>query len=318
MRAAPPLAFPTGRALAGWWPRLAPLAPQSLSVGHLLLHHVEALVESERAATLDVLPALVLRALALAPALPLAELDRRLHLGRQYLARILGELAACGVAEVGAGGVWRATGAPLRRATYERRTFHFRDAPQPGFVPLRSPPCYPVPPPEGWRFDPGRLRDCVARPHQWKEQHGFPQDVRAVLTPEGAPDEPTAWRRVVVDRAEQLALALVAVPGELLGLVVEPRGWVLHGERPALRMGSGWPETFPELAKGPPPEAWRAAWRAWCLGHGVSAGAAEACTLRHEGIVLWVGGLREAPAEEVWLLAGDGMLRTAARVEWTA
>ena len=44
MRAAPPLVFPSSRVLAGWWRQLAPFSPQSLTVGHLLLHHVEALV----------------------------------------------------------------------------------------------------------------------------------------------------------------------------------------------------------------------------------------------------------------------------------
>src|SRR5262249_6154454 len=147
-----------------------------------------------------------------------------LHLGRQYLARILGELAARGAAQVEAGG-WRVTaagrlaaeGAPLRRAGYERRAFHFRDAPQPGLLRLEWPPGHEGPPPEGWRFGPGRLRNCVAQPPEWKRRHGFPDDVRAVLTPElsaDAPDQPPPWQRVVVDRPEHLVMALVAVSGE--------------------------------------------------------------------------------------------------------
>jgi len=82
MRAAPPLVFPSSRVLAGWWPQLAPLAPQSLTVGHLLLHHVEALVHSERLTTLDGLTSLVLRALTLAPSSPLADLEGRLSCAR--------------------------------------------------------------------------------------------------------------------------------------------------------------------------------------------------------------------------------------------
>src|SRR5262249_11432399 len=140
------------------------------------------------------------------------------------------------------------------------------------------------------------------------------------------------WQRVVVDRPEHLVLALVAVSGEgeageLQGYVVEPRGWALHGAPPALWMGPGWPETFPELAEGPPPEAWRGAWRAWCQGHGVPPGEAEGCSLDREGVRLRVEAPRElmrrlraangeAPPEDVWLLAGEGAVRSAARVEW--
>jgi hypothetical protein len=336
MRAAPPLVFPSSRVLAGWWPQLAPLAPQSLTVGHLLLHHVEALVQSERVTALDALASLVLRALALSAPLSLADLEGRLHLGRQYLGRILGGLAAGGLAEVDAGGGWRVTaagrraaeGGQPRRHGYERRAFHFRDAPRPEFVPLRSPPCQPVAPPEGWRFDPGRLRACVAQPHEWKSRRGFPDDVCAVLTPESpeeAPDEPPTWQRVVVDRPEHLVLVLAVVPGdELCGLAVEPRGWVLQGPEPALRMGPGWVEAFPEAAAEPPPEAWRGAWRAWCQGHGVLPGEADGCALRRDGVLLRVGAPRElagrlrAPNGEAWLLAGEGLMRTAARVELLA
>jgi hypothetical protein len=315
-----------------------------LTVGHLLLHHVEALVHSERLTTLDGLASLVLRALTLASSSPLADLEGRLHLGRQYLGRILGELVAAGLAEVGASGAWGVTPAgrlaadsgQLRRSGYERRAFHFRDAPQAPFVPLNGPPCHPVAPPDGWRFDPGRLRFCVNQPHEWKWRHGFPDDVRAILTPEWspeAPDEPPAWRRVVVDRPEHLVLALVAgaadgSAGELRGFAVDPRGWALHAAEPTLRMGPGWPEAFPEVAAGPPPEAWRSAWRAWCQSRGVSPGEADTCTLVRDGIRLRVGAPRdlvgrlrasngEAAGEDVWLLAGEGIMRTAARADFT-
>jgi hypothetical protein len=94
-------------------------------------------------------------------------------------------------------------------------------------------------------------------------------------------------------------------------------------------MGPGWAEAFPELARGPAPEAWRGAWRTWCQNHGVTAAEAEACALNRDGPLLRVaapGELRgrlhsangEASRDEVWLLAGEGRMRTAARVEFTA
>ena len=55
-------------------------------------------------------------------------------------------------------------------------------------------------------------------------------------------------------------------------------------------------------------------------------GEAEACALDWEGVRLLVGAPRELmrrlrtnaepPHEDVWLLAGEGALRTAARVEF--
>jgi hypothetical protein len=337
MRAAPPLVFPSSRVLAGWWPQLASLAPQSLTVGHLLLHHVEALVLSERTSKLDAFTTLVLRALMLAPPRRVAELEGFLHLGPQVVGGVLRELAHAGLAEADAAGAWRLTAAGrqaqaagrLSRPGHERRAFHFRDGERPGFVPLPPGPCHTILTPDGWRFDYGRLNDCVGRPPEWKRRHGFPEDVRAVLTAD-EPGEPPAWRRVIVDQAEHLVLTLVVSAegggGQLYGFAVEPRGWTLERQRPRLRLGPGWAEVFPEAAADPPPEAWRGAWRTWCQGHGLAPGEADACTLGREGVLLRVRGPREvlgrlpspngaAPREDVWLLAGEGHVRTAARVD---
>jgi hypothetical protein len=344
MKAAPPLVFPSGRVLAGWWRQLAPLAPRALAVARILLHHVEALVLSERSTPLDPLASFVLRALSQSASLPLADLEGRVPVGRQFLRRVLAGLTAGALAEVDDGGHWRATGAGRavaeagedRRAGYERRTFHFRDTAPAPFLPLEVAPGHEVKPPPGWRFDPAVLRHCVEQPPDWKHRHGFPPEVRAVLTSDSAdaPGEPPAWQRVLVDRPESLILALVIVPaaaleGDLRGFAVEPRGWHLNGARPALSLGPGWPEVFPELASEPPAEAWRGAWRAWCQGRGVPPGEADACVLSHDGPVLRVEAPRqllgrlhstngEASRDEVWLLAGDGAVRTAARVELTA
>ncbi len=344
MRPPPPLVFPSSRVLAGWWHQLAPLAPRSLAVGHLLLHHVEALVVAEGGPPLDPLSAFSLRALALSPPVSRDELEGRLHLGRQLLGRLLGELAAAGLAEADAAGRWRPTdagrslveGVASRHPAHERRAFHFRDAPPGEFVPIGDADGAPVVPPAGWTFDPAALRHCIEQPAEWKRRRGFPAEVRALLAPEApdGPGEPPAWQRVVLDRAEHLVLALLSVPGgvaegELRGFAVEPRGWQLVAGRPVLAMGAGWPEAFPEVAQGPGQEAWRGAWRTWCQNHGVPAAEAEACALSREGPLLRVdapGELRgrlhsangEASRDEVWLLAGEGRMRTAARVEFTA
>jgi hypothetical protein len=343
MRPAPPLVFPSSRILAGWWRQFAPLALRSLAVGHFLLHHVEALVLTERSPPLDPFAAFCLRALSLSASSAPAELEGRLHLGQQLLRRILGELAAFGFAEADDARRWRVThagrsfveGGESHRTGYERRAFHFRDTPPGEFVPLNAPHCFAVTPPAGWSFDPAALRRCIDQAPDWKRRHGFPTEVRAVLTPDAleAQGEPAPWQRVVLDQAEHLVLALGVVSGdgedgELRGFAIETRGWLLGGSRPILSMGSGWSEAFPELATGPSQEAWRGAWRTWCQNHGVPAAEAEACALNRDGLLLRVdapGELRqrlhsangEARRDEVWLLAGEGKLRTAARVELT-
>src|SRR5437773_1238084 len=109
MTAASPLAFPGARQLAGWWRLLAQRQPQAVWVGHLLLHHVEALVRVVHPRTLDRFHALVLQALTHSPDRTAPGVDRALHLGPQVLHRLLHGLAAEDLAAVGPGGEWAPT-----------------------------------------------------------------------------------------------------------------------------------------------------------------------------------------------------------------
>src|SRR5262249_52639589 len=65
MNASAPLAFPGSRALAGWWRHLAPREPRALWVGHLLLHHLEVLVERTEQRRPDPVAGFVLKVLEL-------------------------------------------------------------------------------------------------------------------------------------------------------------------------------------------------------------------------------------------------------------
>ena len=80
------------------------------------------------------------------------------------------------------------------------------------------------------------------------------------------------------------------------------------------------------MAHGPSAESWRGAWRTWCQAHSVPLTESDACALTREGATLRVetprellGRLRstngESVRDEVWLLAGEGVMRMAARVE---
>lgn len=343
------LVFPPGRALAGWWHRLAPLGPRAVWVGHLLLHHVEALVAVESLQPLDPFSQFVLKALTLqgpGPSAALHQLESRLHLSRQAIHQALRRLQADGLAEPDAQRGWRPT--ELGRqgldqgsyfyASQERRAFHFLEGRPPHYLNLKTAACTTWQPAGEWVFDPAILQACLSQPPAWKERHGFPAGVREVL---GLSDwgEPlsanhhavsASWQRVIVDRPERLAVVLLLVAGEkegerLLGFAVRPETWELLAE-PALCLNTDWQTVVPDLTEEPPLAAWEQVWRAWCQPRGLPAAEVEACSLKREGCRLRVAAphrlvqrLRAERSDvlkgEAWLLAGAGRLRVAARVE---
>jgi hypothetical protein len=346
MTAAPSLAFPGSRVVAGWWRQLAPLRPRALWVAHLFFHRVEALARVARPERLDSFRRAILKALAAAPAKTVPGLDARLHLGPQVLRQVLERLHADGLAEAGAGGGWASTALGRQaldrgeypRAGYERRVFHFvenrRGPPQ--FLNLNPALPSPFPAPEGWRFDAGLLEACPRRPDEWKRRHGFPADVERVLRGGAETGQVNnavpEWRRVILDQPEHLPAALVLAPGadgggeRLLGFAVRPEGWALQAPEAAFSLGAGWQETFPDLAQEAGLGAWRQAWREWCQPRGVPAAEVEACALERRDHLLrvlapkkLVDRLRSARSDaikgEAWLLAGGENVRPAALVE---
>src|SRR5262249_51018940 len=135
-----PLAFPGGRALAGWWRQLSPYRPQAVWVAHLTLHHIEAIVTLARSRRLDPFGRFILQPLRLQPppsppppVVLLPRLDDRPHVGRAVLRQALRALAAEGLARAGGPGGWEVTAAgeeaaergEFTRAEQERRGFHF-------------------------------------------------------------------------------------------------------------------------------------------------------------------------------------------------
>src|SRR5262245_46164219 len=275
-----PLAFPGGRALAGWWRQLSPYHPEAVWVAHLTLHHIEALVPLARPRRLDRFGRFVLQALRQeagrrgpGPDDLLARLDDRLHVGRPLLRQALRALAAEGLVRPEGPGGWAVTPAgeeavekgEFTRPEQERRGFHFaaprRGGDPPHYLDLNSHGGGPSPAEEGPPFDVDALRASVARPAEWKERYGFPPEVREVVGPE-APAGVPAWRPVIVARPERLLAVLAPVADEqggrrLLGFAARQDGWALQAGEPAFVVRSSWGELFPELAAEPPAGAWR-------------------------------------------------------------
>jgi hypothetical protein len=320
--------------------QLTPWQPRALWAGHLLLHRVEALVALTRPCRVDEFIHLVLQALTHGDTL--AALEERLHLEGPLLRQVLRQLEAEGLAHPEPGPRWVPTALArqaLDQGSYlqvrsERRVFYFVEgdppAPPPHFLHLDNPNCDPWPAAEDWGFDARLLEACVRRPPEWKHRHSFPADVQGVLGLEAA-SRPESWERVILDRPERLAAALVVTSvkegsDRLLGFAVRQEGWVLQAEEPVFVLDAGWQEVFPNLAGEPPPDVWRQAWRAWCQPRNLPAAEVEACTLQRQEHRLRVAApprfferLRATRSDalkgEAWLLADTGRLRSAALVE---
>jgi hypothetical protein len=325
MTAGHPFPIPPDRVLSSWRRALAAFQPRRLWLGQFLLHRVEALVRVARRYEVEPIRLALLRQLA--EAVPLDSL----RVDRDVLTRLLQELSADGLIEPdGEGRLTERGRHSLNTGAYtasveERRVFTFLDEGDPSrpllFTPLQGRAVALAPPP-GWRFDAATLEESVRRSQEWKMQHGFPTDVEAVLAPT-APATATDWRRVILDRPEQLLMAFIvssdAARPPRLGFAVRADDWVLQSDAPALSLDEDDREALPALGAEPSAEAWREAWRIWCQRRGLSD--ADACRIESledrvrvvapRGLASTLGGDRN----EAWLLAGAGRTRVAAPME---
>jgi hypothetical protein len=170
------------------------------------------------------------------------------------------------------------------------------------------------------------LRTCIRQSSAWKERHGFPADVVELLT--GAVGAAVdRWEEVLVAYPQRLFAAVARTRKEsgqtyLVAWTAQTRNWELQASQPAF--------VIPQEPEGwfPPPrceESWRHAFVEWCQQRQLTA-EPEHCRLLVEGQRLLVTGpglvvdrLRGGKAAakgETWLLAGDGTVRAAARLEF--
>jgi hypothetical protein len=260
---------------------------------------------------------------------------------------MLQSLARDGLIQRGEDDNWRPTPAGLRalaegkyeRAQENRRVFAFLGTLDGGPVHfvniLEAPEVAGAFPAFESGFDPAAYRDCFTQNPEWKRRHCFPENVTATPPFSGGTEEttssPTDWRRVLVDHTSRAVLAL-AQTGDaagttgMLGFWIDPRGWVLHSARPAVRWREGCHEVFPSLRDEIPLEAWRKTWNEWCSARGLPVADVERCSMIAHDHRLIVHASRrlierlkalrsDALKGEAWLLAGDGAVRRAALLE---
>jgi hypothetical protein len=308
---------------------------------------VEAPLIVRQQQPLDPLQGAVLRTLQDLSPLTLDDFAAVSGLGPVLFRQLLRGLADQGLVMESADHQWQLRD-PGRRAVqtsqvdrewFQRRTFHFfqgRIGHAPRFLALANCSSQPQSAPAHWNFSVQVLRDCLARPAEWKQRHGFPEEIVQIVPFENGSDKASTiptWQRVVLVHAEQLPAALILSGSdeehrECLGFVLDAGSWgLLHAEcafRLAYPLAAA--ETFGKLLDDPKLESWRSAWRGWCQSHGIGGPGVEACRLvRHDHFLRVL-----APAEllerlrqldpEVWsnadwLLAGEGIARCAAQLE---
>jgi hypothetical protein len=339
MQSAAQLTFPGSKTLAQWGRHL-PRQRGAVWVGYLHLHRIEATVRVVRQRSLEPLAGLLLRVLA-ADSAPCGEVSqlRRLPLPEALLHQGMRWLEQEGLIETRGAACWAATErgkqvaqtGEMAAPQWERRTFPFveridgqgRRLQPPHYVPCGPGPALAWQVSEQQRFDAAMLDDSVAQPPAWKQAFQFPGDVDST-----AARSLPAWRRVIIDEAEQLFVVLVLPEaatggsGEVLGFAVRVDHWAL-ADAPLLRLPQHAAVTlWPALATAPDMSKLRGDWLGWCRERGFPSAEAEACTVAYRAGHLDVAAperlmqrLRAARSDvfrgDSWLLLGHDYLRAA-------
>jgi hypothetical protein len=323
------LAFPGGRTLVAWWRQLAGINPEALWVGHFTWYTVETLVEVLKPRRLPPLEHLVLKAVdALKPQCNGPALAHWLGLELCYLNRVLSRLSVEGLLGRTGPGNYLATEAgrlALANADYshflkERRVLHFLHGdwlpnPSARFVDLNRPDRFSWQPAPHTDLAAEQLRVSPGEMQTWKRR-GLSNDVQRILA-----DPAAGWDQVPIASAQRCFMAIVRAPSQaggssIIGWEINPRNWELHAAQPAFEQpdeGDGW--FLPPQSEN----SWREAFVEWARQRDLPWQEALNCHFRIEGCRLiarppveWHERLRS----ETWVLAGDGPLRPAARLEF--
>jgi hypothetical protein len=300
MLSASQLSFPGSRILAQWWRQLQPFCPESLHVGFVHVHRLEAIALVNHERSLEPLAHVLLQALAVAS--PAARLQQRLGLPMSAVRELLRGLHQEGLVQEDSG-QWSISAKGQRALecgkhsveACERRVFPFLERAgddgqrrlPPHFVPLAECGGAAWHVHNGLSFDATLLSHCVEQSTEWKQSFGFPSDVCRI---EACGRTLPAWQSMIVDRPEQIFLALVTTrhPDEtrhLVGFAAQVDQWMLDVEHPVLRLPLAAAQVlWPTIAAAPDARALREAWVGWCRERSFPVSDADASELDfHQG-----------------------------------
>lgn len=335
MNGASSLAFPDSSTLAAWRRQLSEGAVSSYRVGHLFLHRVDAPVEILERVALSPLTGFCLQVLVLQEETARdAECLLEQHLGLPpfLIAALLQELRELGLVETvhgrllptDLGRAARPEGKCLvRRPARRGFSFAFPEGEDrtPLFLPLPPLPSQPWNAADRPLFRHAWLEACIERDSSWKAAAGFPAEVVSLRGPRSAGDD-LDWKDVLLTRTEHVFLVLIGRRDEGKDRI---RGYPV--DLPELRLEPAPVFDLPAAAclvsflPSPTPEQWQLAWREWANAHGLAAHGEIRSSPHGEALVVDLpeAGAREfrrieSEIGEAWVLAGEGSLRSAARL----
>jgi hypothetical protein len=173
------------------------------------------------------------------------------------------------------------------------------------------------------------LHTCLDQSPEWKKTFGFPLEVRSFEAVTQEAPAPASWNHVILDRAERLLVVLFQGPKpkeDLLGFAIRPEGWVLNAAEPILHLPADARTVFWEQDQSAAFDLWQRAWLSWCRIRNLPLDYAQECSLAlveerlriaaPEQLIRYLQiGKSEILKGETWLLAGEGYVRQAARLE---
>jgi len=318
------LAYPSNRELVGLWRELNLGTTQCVWLGHVPLHHVEALVEVRAHLQIPSLLTTALRALQVVEPATAQDLDRCWPVGAGLIAAQLQRLTEFGLVEPVNSGAWQLTESGRRAASeaaneqprLERRSFHFVELGSthpPAYFPLAHGLTVPMIEPREWSFSREVLAGGLRKDETWKRNQGFPTDVIR-LAPGAGP---------LIDRAETLS-AIFVDDGTWVVLPLDPRTWrLIPGADLRVGVDQEAVSGLRMLATEPTAGACQQAWADWARQRGLSESDARNCQATVEAHRLLVRPAtalaeraRRLPVEEEGcVLIGDQWLRRAARIQ---
>jgi hypothetical protein len=286
----------------------------------LLVHRLEVLVEAHPCSALSPLADALAERLAILGPRTLDQLQTTDALSPRLRDWLLEELQRAGRVQLDEAGRVALSSPPSSAGmAQERRTFHFREATPPLFMPLPADVGVAIPPSSDWRADLAPLSEALQQSATWKQRNAFPEQVLRIF-----PVSEGDWRTVPVVQWVQVCLLLLEHGETITAHALRSDQWTMDPQ-PLFQLPNT-AEVLEGLLIEPPVDAWRAPLSAWGQQRSLPSSELEACKLErvdHRLIVrppLKADRLRQMRSElsrgEVWLMTpASGKSKATAQVE---